>query len=76
MLSEFTGMFADLGRGVRGLGRLIDDPLDNFLGRRELRQVKKYLDQLDEQEWEALPQVLDAEWYAKRIVECIRHVFV
>ena len=67
-------MFADLGRGFRGLGRLIDDPLDNFLGRRELRQVQKYLSQLDEDGWEALPEVLDTEWYAKRIVECIRPV--
>jgi hypothetical protein len=69
-------MFADIGRGVRGIGRLVDDPLDNVLGRLELRRMKKYLDRLNPEQWAVLPQILDTEWYAKRIVECVRYVFI
>jgi hypothetical protein len=74
LLSEFTGMFAELGRVIRGIGRLIDNPLDNALGRLELRRVRRYLGQLTPEQWQSLPQVLDVEWYAKRIVECVRCV--
>jgi hypothetical protein len=67
-------MFAELGRVIRGIGRLIDNPLDNALGRLELRRVRRYLGQLTPEQWQSLPQVLDVEWYAKRIVECVRCV--
>src|ERR1700748_2073423 len=51
VLSEFTGMFADIGRGVRSIGRLVDDPLDNVLGRLGLRRMHKYLDRVTPEHW-------------------------
>src|ERR1700748_2430234 len=59
LLSEFTGIHAGLGRAFRSLGRLIDDPLDNFIGRRELRRLRKQLDELSSEQWASFPELLD-----------------
>src|ERR1700748_3514002 len=56
ILSEFTGIHAGLGRVFRSLGRLIDDPLDNFIGRRELRRLRKQLGQISPKDWAIFPE--------------------
>jgi len=76
VLTEFSGMFADVGRAIRFIGKLIDDPIDDYLGRRELGQLKTYLSRLTGEQWEDLPRVLDVDWYAIRLVECIRYDFM
>jgi hypothetical protein len=72
--SEFTGIHAGLGRAFRSFGRLIVDPLDNFIGRRELRRLRKQLDQLSAEEWAIFPELFHVDMCVKRMIECIRYV--
>src|ERR1700742_3579546 len=76
LLSEFTGIHAGLGRAFRSLGRLIDDPLDNFIGRRELRRLRKQMDQLSDEEWAIFPKLFYADLCVKRVIECVRYVSI
>src|ERR1700742_2663038 len=76
LLSEFTGIHAGLGRALRSFGRLIDDPLDNFIGRRELRRLRSQLDQLSSEEWASFPELFDVDPCVKRVTECVRYAFV
>jgi hypothetical protein len=73
LLSEFTGIHAGIGRAFRSFGRLIDDPLDNFIGRRELRRLRRQLDQLSAEEWAIFPELFHADLCVKRVVECVRY---
>src|ERR1700748_288339 len=70
LLSEFTGIHAGLGRAFRSFGRLIDDPLDNYIGRRELRRLRKQLNQLSDKEWAKFPELFHADMCVKRVIEC------
>ena len=64
------------GRAFRSLGQLIDDPLDNFIGRRELRRLRKQMDQLSDEEWAIFPKLFYADLCVKRVIECVRYVSI
>src|ERR1700748_1748367 len=75
LLSEFTGIHAGLGRALRSIGKLIDIPLDNFIGRRELRRLRKQLDGLSAEKWAIFPELFHDELCVKRVIECVRQVY-
>ena len=72
VLTEFSGVGAPVARAMRGLGRLIVDPIDNFIGRRELVRFREFLARLSCEEWVRLDEMIDVEAYGLRVVECIR----
>ena len=76
LLSEFTGIHAGLGRAFRSFGRLIDDPLDNFIGRIELRRLRRQLDRLSDEDWASFYELFDVDPCVKRVTECVRYILV
>jgi hypothetical protein len=74
LLLDFTGIHSSVGRVFRRLGQFIDDPLDNFIGRIELRRLGKQLDQLSPADWAHFPELVHADMLVQKVVECIRYV--
>jgi hypothetical protein len=79
--SELLSFYRDVhlytvGRALNRLGKLVADPIDDFMARRELRRLLQYLESLEtEEDWETAKRVLQSRGNLSGLLEAGRPMY-